>query len=347
VEGELPREQVAQADHRCRAGRGAGELAEHRRAGGATVETAGVGADHRPVHAAESSLVHAPEAVDDEVVPDVAPAVGLDVELVDAADQIVGLFGRVGVHVHRVVDDRVAHRRRVLRVRLAVRCGVADALVGPPLAAGDEPRGAGRRGGGRRRPALGIGGGVDLVQTQAAERAFGDPHLDAIDTIARPRRAGSGRVPELRTVGVGSFVGVPVQRGPRAPRAVLVDADVDRAFLLALPLHGHELCRDRRHHCPVPTGGGEGAGGHEAQCPQGDLRSRGSGNGQAGGQQGEGDSHDEESEHAAAGPPCAKPHPGILRTRSHRPARARPVERCLHDWLVTAYVRHRERRAPA
>ena len=50
------------------------------------VEALGVGADHGPVDAAISAFVDRAVAVDEEVVPDVVPAVGPHVVGVDAPD---------------------------------------------------------------------------------------------------------------------------------------------------------------------------------------------------------------------------------------------------------------------
>ncbi len=81
----------------------------------AGVEAQGVRADDVPVDTPEASFVDRPEAVDEEVVADVVPAVSLDMKELDSPDDR-GRF-RTGVVVapSRVVHDHEPGRARVAR----------------------------------------------------------------------------------------------------------------------------------------------------------------------------------------------------------------------------------------
>ncbi len=78
----------------------------------AGVESLRVGADHVPVDPAAAALVDRAEAVDEEVVADVVPAVALDVVDLDAAHDCRCLRARVGVRAGRVMDDGEPQHRR-------------------------------------------------------------------------------------------------------------------------------------------------------------------------------------------------------------------------------------------
>ena len=71
--------------------------------------------DDVAVDAPEPPLVDRSEAVDEEVVADVVPAVALDVEELDPLHDRGCLGARVAVLTGRVVDDREAHVARVAR----------------------------------------------------------------------------------------------------------------------------------------------------------------------------------------------------------------------------------------
>src|SRR5438046_623775 len=81
------------------------DVADQRGAEGVGVEATGVRTDDRLVDAAVAAFPDAAEAVDEEVVADVAPAVAVDVVGVDRPDDARHLRLRVAVGVVGVVDE--------------------------------------------------------------------------------------------------------------------------------------------------------------------------------------------------------------------------------------------------
>ena len=134
---------------------GCGDLvvADRRGREGVVVVAEGVGADHRAVDAAVPALPDPAEPVDEVVVADVAPAAGLHVVGVDAAQERRHLGPRVVVGVDGVVHEAGVHVAVVQRRR------VAHPLVGAPLGARvDHRRGVNTAAGSsrsRRWPAAG------------------------------------------------------------------------------------------------------------------------------------------------------------------------------------------------
>ena len=108
------------------------------------VEALGVPADDAAVDAAGAPLPRAAEAVDDEVVGDVAEALEVLVHVLHRADLVVGLLGRVVVRRHRVVDDGEADpgRRRLVARSRSRRASTAPR---PTTIAGGCPAGRWRR----------------------------------------------------------------------------------------------------------------------------------------------------------------------------------------------------------
>lgn len=134
VQRELPREERAVRLHHRRGRLLDVVVADRRHRERVVVVAQGVRTDDGAVDAAVARLPDPAEAVDHEVVADVAPALGLGVVRVDAADDPGHLVARVVVGVHRVVDEA--------RVHLVVvqRGLVTHPLVGTPLGAAVDHR---------------------------------------------------------------------------------------------------------------------------------------------------------------------------------------------------------------
>ena len=137
VQRELPADQAGERLHRRLGGHDARMGAEHGDAGRDAVVALRLGADHRRVDAAGSALEDLAVLVDEEVVAEVVPAVGVAVVAGDAEHDPGGLLRRVVVRRDRVVHERGLDRA-VLGGR-ARRHGVAA-----PLAAGDHAHRRGR-----------------------------------------------------------------------------------------------------------------------------------------------------------------------------------------------------------
>ena len=110
---EPPGEQLRERRAGVRRHRQRAVLAEHRHADGAGVESLRVRADDVLVDAAVTALVDGAEAIDEEVVADVVPAVALHVVELDRPHERRCLRGRVPVRAGRVVDEREPQRARV------------------------------------------------------------------------------------------------------------------------------------------------------------------------------------------------------------------------------------------
>ena len=172
-------------------------VAEQRHADRARVEPQRVRTDHVARHAARPALVDGAEAVDEEVVTDVVPAVSLHVVDLDPPHDGRRLGRGVGVRGRGVVHDGELERRRVERLR------ARDLLVGLPLRAGHDPRHAGelrrahRLQGLRLRPEV-VGAqprdAAEAPELHALRRArpVEVPVVPAGRAAARPR-AGRGR----------------------------------------------------------------------------------------------------------------------------------------------------------
>ena len=149
MQRELPREELAVGPQHHVGGLDGVEVADRRHREGVLVVVERVRADDRLVDAAVAALPDPAEPVDEEVVADVAPAAGLHVVGVDAAQDRRHLGLGVVVGVDRVVDEAAADRA------VAQGALVADALVGAPLGAGVDRRlrdGLARARGWRARP---------------------------------------------------------------------------------------------------------------------------------------------------------------------------------------------------
>jgi hypothetical protein len=137
---ESPRQEALERAEHLRRRRGRGERAERGHAGAPGVEAHGVSPDHGLVHATVPSLEDPAEPIDQEVVGDVAEVPALHVIRVDAADQVVGPAGSVGVAV-----DGVVHVRHLEAVLGVVGPAPAELLLRPPSRSGDDARLHGRR----------------------------------------------------------------------------------------------------------------------------------------------------------------------------------------------------------
>ncbi len=232
VLAELVRDDLAGRGERGARGRGGrrGVVAEDRDAGRLAVPAVGVRAEDGLVDAALTTLEDLAALVDEEVVAEVAPAVGLHVVDVQRPDD--------GVRVGAVVRDvrGVVHERGLDPARGQVdRALVVERLVGAPLGAGDDrgPRRAGRRAGdarrrGRRvvggergrRGAEGAGGRGGVLR--AGVRGAGDRVLlrvDQVDAQSVRQLVAGGAVadPDLDAVGAVDPDGLGRAAGARAP----------------------------------------------------------------------------------------------------------------------------------
>ena len=118
-----------------------GERAEARDAGRVVVEALRLGADHGRLDPARAALEDVAVAVDEEVVTDVVPAVGLDVVAGDAEHDPRRLLGPVLDRAGGVMDERGLHGA-------VARAAARRDLVGAPARPRDHERG-GLRGAGR------------------------------------------------------------------------------------------------------------------------------------------------------------------------------------------------------
>ena len=154
VQRELPAEQLRDRRHRGLGDRHGGEGAEHRDAGGLRVVALRLGADDRLLDPARAAFEDLPVLVDEEVVADVVPAVGVAVVLGDGEHHRGRLVGRVVVGGDGVMDE--GHLHHAVVGRRARRHG-----GGAPRRARDDRR---------RRP----GRGAACCLGLAAARATGD-----------------------------------------------------------------------------------------------------------------------------------------------------------------------------
>ena len=145
VQRELPADQRAPwraAPRRVCSVRGEGaDVGDARRLG---VVALGLRADDRLVDPAGPALVDRAEAVDEEVVADVVPAVRVAVEAADAQHHVGRLVARVVVRVHRVVDERGAHLAVLGRRSRRALVGAPAPRARRSPAAGSGARAAGR-----------------------------------------------------------------------------------------------------------------------------------------------------------------------------------------------------------
>jgi hypothetical protein len=198
VERELPADQPRERVHRGRVQRQVRERAQAGDAGRLAVVALGLGADHGGADAAFPAFEDHAVAVDEEVVTDVVPAVGVAVVARDPEHDPRGLLGRVVDGGGGVVDERRLDRA-IARTRARRH------LVGAPARARDDvgPAGLGAAGAGRRR----VRQRAHEAQLEVAAMAA-QPELDLVGG------AGEGRLGARDVRGVGS-----VQRGPARPAA--------------------------------------------------------------------------------------------------------------------------------
>ena len=164
VERELPADQARQRVHPRLGEQHGAERPDRRDTGRDGVVALRLGADHGLVDPARAALEHLAVLVDEEVVADVVPAVGVAVVARDPEHDPRRLLGPVVVRADRVVDERGLHL--AVLGRRARRDGVAA-----PLGAGDD-RGLGRLGGARPH-ALAASGARRRPVTWRAARAVG------------------------------------------------------------------------------------------------------------------------------------------------------------------------------
>ena len=129
VQRELPADQPRQRVHPRLGVRHGGERPDRRDAGRGRVVALRLRADHGLVDPARAALEHLAVLVDEEVVADVVPAVGVAVVARDAEHDAGRLLRPVVVRADRVVDERGLHlavlaaRSAAARSRRPTRCG--------------------------------------------------------------------------------------------------------------------------------------------------------------------------------------------------------------------------------
>ena len=183
VEAEPPTEQPPDGPQLDRSRRLQVEVAEHRHTPGVLVESAGVGALDRPVHAACPALEYLSELVDEGVVGDVAPAKGLGVVRVDRAHDRRGVLRAVVVASRGVVHDARPHPVVVDGV------GALHRLIGAPLCAGDD--------GGR------LAGRSHRIRQWQVDRRLRRADQHGVDVLSERLVGVGGDVAEVRPAPVG------------------------------------------------------------------------------------------------------------------------------------------------
>jgi hypothetical protein len=147
--------------------------------------------DHRSVPAAVPTLPDLAVTVDQEVVTDVAPSIGVRVEVVHAADQRGDVAGSIAVRVDRVVDDGEVDRRCVVR-RRAARIQVAESFVRAPHRARRDERRSNLRVGngcterGADETAASRALDVEGMQLDADGRTDVEANLECSDVVSDP-----------------------------------------------------------------------------------------------------------------------------------------------------------------
>ena len=205
VQRELPADQPRQRLHRGLVERDVGERPEAGDAGGVAVVALRLGADDRRLDPARAALEDRAVAVDEEVVTDVVPAVGVAVVAGDAEHDAGRILGRV-------VDrrPRCGGRTRPAPGRSSAGCAAVPAR--PPQPARVDHRGrAGRRPG--RGPCARARGRERATSRALSCRAW--PRRRSWSSSAAPVKAGS--VPLRRRVRVGR--GSSASSGRRCRRA--------------------------------------------------------------------------------------------------------------------------------
>ena len=280
VQRELPAEQLGDRRHRGFGDRHVAEGAEHRDAGGLRVVALRVGADDGLLDPARAAFEDLPVLVDEEVVADVVPPVGVAVVLGDGEHHRGRLVGCVVVGGDGVVHEGQLHHAVVGRRARRHR-------VGAPRRAGDDRRrrpglgrglllGAGGRARDRRPPRRGRDG--DEVHAQRPAQPVRGAQLQLVAATG-PHRIGG----PLAGARVGRVVAVDGQRHPRAPaRAAAAHAHLEATVRRVRAAHAEQVEAPRRAQHPARgTLEIPGADGHaEAACPcrrtpaEGDQRPR-------------------------------------------------------------------------
>ncbi len=214
VQPELPGQEPGDRLERLGRGRHVTVRADDRHAGRAGVVALRLRADDRLVDASGAALEDLAVAVDEEVVAQVVPAVGVAVVLRDAEDDPRRVLRRVVVRRDGVVDEADLHLA-VARFRAGL-----DAVPAPLRAGDDRGRpGLGRatRPGGRRGACRARGAGAAAL----GERTHGDEvHLQRA-----PRTAGGAQLELVGATGPDRIGGVGAGAGVRPVRRAVAEGD--------------------------------------------------------------------------------------------------------------------------
>ena len=262
MQRQLPADQPRQRVHAGLGLRDLGERSQARDAGRVAVVALRLRADHGSVDAARTALEHLAVLVDEEVVADVVPAVGVAVVAGDAEHDRRRVLRPVIVRGHRVVHERDLHVA-VDRVRPR-RHGVAAPLAArdhghgrarPPASAPRRVRRPRRR---RRRPTRRATVAVGSARTKRARSGARAPAQAQLELVGGAGERGVGTCGR-GAARVGPVVAGRVQRQPVGPRA----AAAARAHLRlgvgpARPAQPDQVepARRAQHARGAPAGGG-------------------------------------------------------------------------------------------
>ena len=208
---EPPRQQGRQGVPRLLRHRQRAVLAEQGDADRPGVEPLRVGADHVPLDPAVAALEDLAEAVDEEVVADVVPAVPLDVVELDRPHDRRRLGGAVPIRAGRVVHEREPQDGRERGL------GAPDLLVRVPAA----PRHDGGRAGLLELASGDARGRAPDEEGAQPRHLAAEAVLDSVGGADPPRvaevpGAGAGTLGGAR---VGTVLGLGRRVGPTTPAA--------------------------------------------------------------------------------------------------------------------------------
>ena len=233
---QFPRDHARRGLQHRRRRRGLLEVSDHRDAERVRVERRRVRTEHRQLRTAVPALEDAPEAVDKEVVPEIAPAAALHVVRVHRPHHRRDLRTGVVVPIGGVMDERRQHSLRVLRPHAGSPVVRAQSLVGaPPFPAHHQRhrvRRPARRGLDRAARLLGVGAEharLDQNHLGVGDRA-GSRHRTRLHAgrIADPQRFGAGPLTSFRILRIGTVVVLDLHRLPIGPLPVALDANLRR-----------------------------------------------------------------------------------------------------------------------
>ena len=235
-----------------------------------------LGADHGRLDAARAALEDHAVAVDEEVVTDVVPAVGVAVVAGDAEHDPGRFLGRVVDRGDRVVDERGLHG---CRSSGALRGGTWSApqaargtIAGAPPACAARARGARARGRARTKRTLRPRGAAAQAQLQLVGGA-GEDGVGAADACRGWRAAASSASSGRRAVRARTWAWKLRAAAPSAGRRGRSGAaPAARAVVRQAARRVGAACRAARARTGAGAGGGERGGGDAQRAERGGAR---------------------------------------------------------------------------